>query len=81
MDDNPNCMSDQEAQRAVELPERVAERVEARLPFTEFDSVDEYVTFVVEEVLYAVEEAADEDHEAVDEAEVRSRLESLGYLE
>lgn len=74
-------MSDQEAQRAVELPERVAERVEARLQFTEFDSVDEYVTFVVEEVLYAVEEAADEDLEAVDEAEVRSRLESLGYLE
>lgn len=74
-------MSDQEAQRAVDLPERVAERVEARLQFTEFDSVDEYVTFVVEEVLYAVEEAADEDLEAVDEAEVRSRLESLGYLE
>lgn len=67
--------------RGVELPRRVVERVEARVPLTEFDTVDEYVTFVVEEVLYAVEEASDEDAEPVDEAEVRSRLESLGYLE
>lgn len=73
-------MQDEDTQ-GVELPKRVAERVEARVPFTEFDSVDEYVTFVVEEVLYAVEEASDEDAEPVDEAEVRSRLESLGYLE
>lgn len=73
-------MQDEDTQ-GVELPQRVAERVEARVPYTEFDSVDEYVTFVVEEVLYAVEEASDEDVEPVDEAEVRSRLESLGYLE
>lgn len=73
-------MQDEDTQ-GVELPRRVVERVEARVPLTEFDSVDEYVTFVVEEVLYAVEEASDEDAEPVDEAEVRSRLESLGYLE
>lgn len=73
-------MPDEDTER-VELPRRVVERVEDRVPFTEFDSVDEYVTFVVEEVLYAVEEATDEDPEPVDEAEVRSRLESLGYLE
>lgn len=68
--------------RTIDLPERVAERVEARLPRTEFDTVDEYVAFVVEEVLYAVEsETAEDDVEPVDEAAVRSRLESLGYLE
>lgn len=68
--------------RTLELPERVAERVEARLPRTEFDTVDEYVAFVVEEVLASVEaETADDDVEPVDEAAVRSRLESLGYLE
>jgi len=70
-----------EPTRDVALPERVVERVEARLAYTEFDSVADYTTFVLEEVLYAVEEATDEEIEAVDEEEVRSRLESLGYLE
>lgn len=67
--------------RSLELPERLAERVDARLPRTEFDSVDEYVAFVLEEVLYAVETETDDEVESVDEAAVRSRLESLGYLE
>lgn len=69
-----------EPTRSVDLPERVVERVEARLPYTEFDSVAAYVTFAMEEVLYAVEERED-DAEPVDEEAVRSRLESLGYLE
>lgn len=67
------------ATRAVDLPERVVERVEARLPYTEFESVEEYVGFALEEVLASVEER--EDPEPVDEREVRDRLESLGYLE
>lgn len=73
--------TEDEHPQTVALPTHVVERVEDRLPYTEFDSVDDYVSFVVEEVLYAVEAADDEDLEAVDEAEVRSRLESLGYLE
>lgn len=73
-------MNSQEPRREVQLPERVVEGVEGRLPYTEFETVDDYVTFVVEEVLYAVTEA-DDDPEPVDEDEVRSRLESLGYLE
>ena len=73
-------MSTEEMQ-SVELPDRIVERVEARLPRTEFDSVEEYVTFVMEEVLYRVEkETEDDDFEAVDEDEVKDRLKSLGYL-
>ena len=73
-------MSQQQIQ-AVELPERIVERVEDRLPRTEFDSPAEYVTFVMEEVLYRVEqETGDDDFEAVDENEVKDRLKSLGYL-
>lgn len=65
----------------VELPAGVVERVEARLPRTEFATEGEYVAFVLEEVLAHVErEAGTEEFEAVDEAEVRDRLESLGYL-
>lgn len=73
-------MDDDVATRAVELPEPVLERVEARLPYTEFDSAAEYIAFAMEEVLYAVE-GEDEPVEPVDEDAVRRRLESLGYLE
>lgn len=73
-------MDDDTPTRTVALPVPVLERVEDRLPYTEFDSVGEYITFAMEEVLYAVEEA-DEPVEPVDEEAVRRRLESLGYLE
>lgn len=73
-------MSHEQAQE-VELPERIVERVEDRLPRTEFDTVAEYVTFVMEEVLYRVEEETDDEAAPdVDEEEVKDRLKSLGYL-
>ena len=71
----------QEESSSVELPERIVSRVEARLPRTEFDTSAEYITFVLEEVLYRVEkETDDDDFEPIDEREVRDRLKSLGYL-
>lgn len=70
-----------EDQRQVELPERIISRVEDRLPRTEFEKPEEYITFVLEEVLYRVEEETeDDDFEPVDEDEVKNRLKSLGYL-
>lgn len=74
-------MSEQKFQ-PVELPERIVDRVEDRLDRTEFDTAAEYVTFVLEEVLYRVEEETeDDDYESVDEDEVKDRLKSLGYLD
>ena len=65
----------------IALPERIVERVEARLPRTEWDDPAEYITYVLEEVLYHVEqETQDDDFEPVDEEEVKDRLRSLGYL-
>lgn len=72
--------SEWESTEPVALPERIVERVEARLPYTEFDDVSDYVTYVMEEVLATVEER-DTPADPVDEDEVRRRLESLGYLE
>jgi hypothetical protein len=75
-------MAIQEDTRSLDVPERIVERVEARLPRTEWDEPEEYVTYVLEEVLYRVEEETeDDDFEAVDEAEVEDRLKSLGYLD
>ena len=66
---------------ALEIPKRIVDRVEDRLARTEWDDPEAYVTYVMEEVLYRVEkETEDDDFEAVDEAEVKDRLKSLGYL-
>lgn len=70
-----------EETRSVELPERIVERVEDRLPRTEWDDPASYITYVMEEVLYRIEqETADDDFEPVDKDEVKDRLKSLGYL-
>jgi hypothetical protein len=74
-------MASYEETRSVELPDRIVSRVEDRLPRTEFDTPAEYMTYVMEEVLYRVEkETEDDDFEPVDEEEVKDRLKSLGYL-
>ena len=74
-------MSQYEETQTVELPERIVSRVEDRLPRTEFESPGEYITYVMEEVLYRVEQETEgDDFEAVDEEEVKDRLKSLGYL-
>lgn len=75
-------MALQEETRQVDLPERIVTRVEDRLPRTEWDTPEEYITYVMEEVLYRVEqETEDDDFEPVDEEEVKDRLKSLGYLD
>ncbi|WP_101294289.1 hypothetical protein [Halegenticoccus soli] len=67
--------------RTVELPARIHRRVEARLPRSEFGSTDEYVTFVLEEVLSRVEDATEEENfQSIDRTEVEDRLRSLGYV-
>jgi len=59
-----------------ELYERVADRVIE----SDFDSVDEYVSFTLEELLAELEGTPDERSEEQDE-EVRDRLRELGYLD
>lgn len=74
-------MSDSREVATVELPVDVVSRIDQRVRHTEFEDIDDYVTYVMEEVLYHVEQENDlSDAEEVDEEEVRSRLESLGYL-
>jgi hypothetical protein len=74
-------MATEETVRSVELSEDVLERVEARLSRTEWDEADEYVEFVLEEVLTQVETTTEDGTvDEVDESEVKGRLESLGYL-
>lgn len=65
----------------VQLPARLVKQVEERVPYTEFEDTQDYITFVVEEVLHSVqEENGLSGAEAVDERQVQERLKSLGYL-
>jgi len=69
-----------ESTATVELSEEIVERAERRLAYTTYDDVDEYVAVVLRETLARVE-ASDDEPVDVDEAEIRDRLESLGYLD
>ncbi|WP_144797976.1 CopG family transcriptional regulator [Halorubrum depositum] len=72
-------MSTEADSRTVTIEGHLYERVERRIANTNFESVDEYVTFVLEEVLASDE--ADAAYEDVDDDDVQARLRSLGYLD
>lgn len=64
------------------LSEGLARRIEDRIRYTDFQSVDDYAEFVLSEVVTHAEnesEGARESTESRDDVE--SRLQSLGYLE
>jgi len=66
----------------ITVPDALTDRIQARIQYTDFESVDDYVEFVLLEVINHVEHEEDETHEStVSDEEVQSRLQSLGYLE
>ena len=68
-----------EEKKTVSLPAELYGKIEQRIVGTEFDSVDEYVNFVLAEVFK--EEEAETSFSKEDEEEVKRRLKSLGYLD
>lgn len=70
-----------EPTQRIAVPDRLVGRVERRLPRTDFDSLEAYVAYVLEEVLAQVESDASDGYERVDGDEVEDRLKSLGYLD
>jgi len=70
-----------EKAKSVELPKDIVEGVEDRVAKTQFETVSEYISHTMAEILHEVETETDMDREdQVNEQEVRDRLESLGYL-
>ena len=61
----------------IDVPERTASDLEQRVQETEFDSVEEYMVFVLEVVCEDIRESKDESNS---KQNVEDRLESLGYL-
>lgn len=66
--------------KAIFLPANLYEKVEKRIDVTEFHSVEEYVTFVLEKVLEDEKEEVDTFNKE-EEEEVKKRLRALGYLD
>jgi Arc/MetJ-type ribon-helix-helix transcriptional regulator len=74
-------MSEGKETRAVYLPAELHGRIEERVRETGFDSVDEYVIFVMEEVLKDEGEEQEMAFSKEEEEEVKKRLKALGYLD
>ena len=67
----------EEKKQAIYLSTELYNKIEERVKTSEFNSVEEYVGFILEEVLRDEEE----DEETFDEEEIKQKLRSLGYLE
>lgn len=66
----------------VDLPENTATALEARVESSEFDHIEEYIVFVLDEVTTPRPEFQDVALAESDRrSEVRDQLESLGYIE
>lgn len=73
-------MRNEREDKAVFLPNKLYGRIEERVRVTGFSSVDEYIIFVLEEVLK--EEGENEGaFDQEEEEEVKKRLKALGYLD
>ena len=74
-------MSKEKERKAVSLSAELYGRIEERARDTGFSSADEYVTFVLEEVLREEGEETEIAFSKEEEEEVKKRLRSLGYLD
>ena len=65
----------------LEIPDDITTCLEARVESSKFDSTEEYVIFVLDEVTTPRPEFENMDSaESKRDSEVRDQLESLGYL-
>lgn len=67
------------SKKTVSLPGSLYDQIEERCEGTGFDSVDEYVEYVLREVVEEEEEPEEEFSEE-DEEKVKERLKALGYM-
>ena len=74
-------MSDEQGNKAVSISSELYGKIEERVEATGFGSVEEYVTFVLEEVLKDDGEEEKVAFSKEEEEEVKKRLKALGYLD
>ena len=73
-------MNDEEEKVNVPIPKSLYKKIEEEIKDSDFESVEEYVAFVLREVL-SEDEEEEEDFSKEEEEQVKERLRSLGYLD
>ena len=73
-------MTAEKESRAVYLSAELYDQIEERVKVTGFGSVDEYVMFVLDEVLKEEGQEAERAFSEEEEEEVKKRLRGFGYL-
>ncbi|WP_247009713.1 hypothetical protein [Halorientalis litorea] len=74
-------MSDTPDLESVDIPSELLLRIQNRVDYTEFEDANQYIIYVLEEVIHSTEQETELSHNSdVDEHQVEERLESLGYL-
>ncbi len=74
-------MSTEQESKVVHLAPDLYDRIAERVSAAGFDSVDEYATFVLEEVLKDEGEEERPTFSREEEEEVKKRLRALGYMD
>lgn len=66
----------------IKIPRYIIKKIEKRIKETEFRSVNEYITFVLEEIIKDEDQGESEEiFSEKDEENVKERLKILGYLD
>jgi Arc/MetJ-type ribon-helix-helix transcriptional regulator len=65
----------------IEIPEHIADQIDERVSKSSFDDRSSYVTYILEEVIYRIDQEDSLDLDNIDQEKVENRLEALGYVE
>ena len=74
-------MNQEQDTRAIYVSADLYDRVQQRVSEADFNSVDEYVAFVLEEIIKDEEQEERPSFSKEEEEEVKKRLRALGYLD
>ena len=65
----------------ISIPKSLADKIEKMIEGTGFQSVSEYVAYVLEELISSMEEESEETFSKEEEEKIKERLRALGYLD
>ena len=72
-------MADEEYVK-VDIPASLAKKIEEKIEGTSFETISQYITYVLREVLSNMEEE-EEELSPEEEEKIKERLRALGYLD
>lgn len=64
---------------SIQIPDELQHEIETRIAGTEFESVEEYICFVIREIVEG--DPVRGDNQNTEDADVEDRLRELGYLD